>query len=66
LGSLDRPHTPIEERKAERELFFWTAFQVLKLIVTIALVVYIAVALIEGRVPGGNLLLRSVVGGSMI
>jgi hypothetical protein len=63
LGPPHRPHTPIEQRKAERELFFWTAFQALKLIVTVALVVYIVISLIEGELPGGDLLLRSL-GGS--
>lgn len=62
LGPSDRPHTPIEKRKAERELFFWTAFQALKLIVTVALVVYIVISLIDGELPGGGLLLRSLGG----
>jgi hypothetical protein len=33
-----RRHTSITQRKAERELFFWTAFKVLKLILAAAAV----------------------------
>ncbi|HYM54998.1 MAG TPA: hypothetical protein VES97_06525 [Solirubrobacteraceae bacterium] len=63
MSPPDRPHTPIEKRKAERELFFWTAFQALKLILTVALVLYTVISLIEGKLPGGDSLLRSL-GGS--
>jgi hypothetical protein len=55
------PHkarTPIEVRKAERELFFWTAHQTVKLVVLIALAVYVVVSLIQGEIPGRELLLR--------
>jgi len=49
---------PIEVRKAERELFFWTARQTLKLVVLAALTAYLLVSLLEGRLPGGELLAR--------
>jgi hypothetical protein len=51
---------PIEARRAERELFFWTARQTLKLVVLAALVIYLVVSLVEGRLPGSELLLRVV------
>ncbi len=53
-----RARQPIEVRKAERELFFWTAYQTLKLVILAALTAYLVVALFEGRVPGGELLVR--------
>jgi hypothetical protein len=53
-----RERQPVEARKAERELFFWTARQALKLVVLAALTVYLVVLLIEGRLPGGGALLR--------
>jgi hypothetical protein len=53
-----RAHQPIEARKAERELFFWTARQTLKLVIFTALTAYIVVSLAEGRLPGGELVLR--------
>jgi hypothetical protein len=51
---------PIEIRKAERELFFWTARQTLKLVIFAALTAYVVASLVEGRLPGGELLLRYV------
>jgi hypothetical protein len=59
LRPRPRPQTSVEKRKAERELFFWTAFAALKLVVAIALVVYLVVSLIEGGSPIPELLLRS-------
>jgi hypothetical protein len=55
-----RVRRPIEARRAERELFFWTARQTLKLVVLAALVIYLVVSLVEGRLPGSELLLRVV------
>jgi len=49
---------PIEVRKAERELFFWTARQALKLVIFAAVTAYVVVSLAEGRLPGGEMLLR--------
>jgi hypothetical protein len=46
----------VQARRAERELFFWTAWQVLKLVLFSALVVHVIVALVEGRAPAANLL----------
>jgi hypothetical protein len=53
-----RARQPIEVRKAERELFFWTAYQTLKLVILVALTAYVVASLVEGRLPGGELLLR--------
>jgi hypothetical protein len=53
-----RAHQPIEARRAERELFFWTARQTLKLVIFAALTAYLVVALAEGRLPGAQMLLR--------
>jgi hypothetical protein len=53
-----RKRAPIEVRRAERELFFWTARQAIKLVMLAAVAVYIVVSLIEGRIPGSELLLR--------
>ncbi|HSZ14884.1 MAG TPA: hypothetical protein VK790_12690 [Solirubrobacteraceae bacterium] len=53
-----RARQPIEIRKAERELFFWTARQALKLVILAALTAYVVVSLVEGRLPGAEVLLR--------
>jgi hypothetical protein len=58
VALLQRARTPIEVRKAERELFFWTAHQVLKLIALMALVAYLIVSLVQGQLPGTELLQR--------
>ena len=55
-----KPKSSVEARRAERELFFWTAHQGLRLVVLFALVLYSIVSLIEGHVPGLDLLLRSL------
>jgi hypothetical protein len=55
-----RARTPIEIRKAERELFFWTARETVKLIVLAALAVYVVISLIEGQLPGSDLLARAM------
>jgi hypothetical protein len=49
---------PIEARRAERELFFWTARQTLKLVIFAALTAYLVMSLAEGRLPGAQLLIR--------
>jgi hypothetical protein len=58
VALLRRARTPIEVRKAERELFFWTARQTLELVVLAALAAYVIVSLLEGRIPGSELLSR--------
>ncbi len=58
MALLRRARTPIEVRKAERELFFWTARQAIELVVLAALAAYVVVSLLEGRIPGGELLSR--------
>jgi hypothetical protein len=58
MASTHRARTPIEVRRAERELFFWTARQTLQLVVLAAVVVYVIVSLLRGHIPGSELLLR--------
>ncbi len=53
-----RARQPIEARRAERELFFWTARQTLKLVIFAALTAYLVVSLVEGHLPGTQTLLR--------
>jgi hypothetical protein len=55
---MERQTKPISDRRAERELFFWTAQQGLKLLVLAALSAYSIVSLIEGHLPGLELVLR--------
>jgi uncharacterized integral membrane protein len=55
-----KPKPPLNDRRAERELFFWTAQQSLKLVTCGAAVVYTLISMIEGHVPGLELLLRSL------
>lgn len=58
MGLARRAHTPIEVRRAERELFFWTARQIVKLVILAAFAAYVVVSLINGQLPGTGLLLR--------
>jgi hypothetical protein len=58
LASRYRERTPIEVRRAERELFFWTARQALKLVVLTAVCAYVVVSLVRGQIPGSEMLLR--------
>jgi hypothetical protein len=44
-----RTRRPLAARRAERELFFWTAREVLKLVVLTALTAYFVICLIDGR-----------------
>lgn len=51
MGSSNRiERAPIEERRAERELFFWTAAQVLALVLLTALTICLVVLVVEGRI----------------
>lgn len=59
MGLPHRARAPIEVRRAERELFFWTARQAIKLVLFAAVAVYVVVSLIEGQLPGGGLLMRA-------
>lgn len=61
---ITQVRSPIEKRRAERELFFWTAYETLALVrqiltvLAVAVVtVYVLVALVDGRLPGGETLL---------
>lgn len=58
MATRHRERTPIEVRRAERELFFWTARQALKLMVLTAVCAYMVVSLVRGHIPGSELLLR--------
>jgi hypothetical protein len=49
---------PLERRRAERELFFWTAFTTLRLVAATAIVVYLIFMLIEGKMPLQGLMSR--------
>ena len=42
---------PLDRRREERELFFWTAREALKLVVTIAFTIYLLVSLVTGHNP---------------
>jgi hypothetical protein len=55
----------IQERKEERELFFWTADKTLQtvrralgLVIFAAIAAYVVITLAKGQFPGGTLLLR--------
>jgi hypothetical protein len=58
VGLPNRTRTPIEVRRAERELFFWTARQTVKLVLFAALAAYVVVSLVRGQFPGVGLLVR--------
>jgi hypothetical protein len=58
VGLATKARAPIDVRRAERELFFWTARQTIKLVLFAAVAAYVVVSLIEGELPGGQLLLR--------
>lgn len=49
----------VQDRRAERELLFWTARQVLRLAVLIALTIHVVVAVARGELPGAVLLDRA-------
>lgn len=58
MALLHRARTPIEVRRAERELFFWTARQTIRLVVLAALAVYVVISLLRGQIPGSELLVH--------
>ena len=60
MGLPHRARTPIEVRRAERELFFWTARQTVKLVLFAALAAYVVISLVNGQLPGVGLLLRGL------
>jgi hypothetical protein len=50
-----RPRQPVrrlELRRAERELFFWTAREALKLVTWLVLAVYFLISIAHGRIAG--------------
>jgi hypothetical protein len=60
-----RPPASIAERRAERELFFWTAEKVfwaarqtLLIVMLAVLTAYFVVSLVEHELPGTEVLLR--------
>lgn len=57
---MTRLERPIAVRRAERELFFWTARQSLRLIWLVTATVYLVASLIEGRLPGTEVFVRMV------
>jgi hypothetical protein len=57
-GRSGHDRGPLERRRAERELFFWTAFTALRLVAATAIVVYLIVLLVEGHMPVQGLLSR--------
>ena len=67
LANFRRGHgrrPPLDRRRAERELFFWTARQWIKLAVSIVVLIsvtgYVVVALIHGQSPLGGWLSKLV------
>jgi hypothetical protein len=48
---LVKQQTSLEERRSERELFFWTAHQWIRLVVTVALAAYLIISLATGHDP---------------
>jgi hypothetical protein len=42
---------PLDQRREERELFFWTAREILKLVTAVALTIYLVVSLATGHDP---------------
>ena len=50
--------TSIEDRFAERALFFWTVREGLRVVLFAAVVVYVVVGMVEGLVPGVGVLGR--------
>lgn len=55
LDFRGRPHSSITQRRAERELFFWTAFEALKLILAAIAVLYLVVSLVTNAWTVGEL-----------
>jgi hypothetical protein len=42
---------PLDRRREERELFFWTAHEALKLVLAVTFTVYVVVSLVTGHGP---------------
>ena len=51
FGKQSAGRTSLEERRGERELFFWTAREILKLVLAVAGTVYLLVSLATGHDP---------------
>lgn len=62
MGPNTRQRVSIEVRRAERELFFWTAREALRLVILLATVTYFVVSLVDGRLPGAAQVLRAIGG----
>jgi hypothetical protein len=51
FGKQPAGRASLDQRRGERELFFWTAREALKLVVAAALTVYLLVSLATGHQP---------------
>jgi hypothetical protein len=51
FGKQSAGRAPLDQRRGERELFFWTAFKCVQLVVAVALAVYLIVSLATGHDP---------------
>jgi hypothetical protein len=51
LGKPPAGRAPLDQRRGERELFFWTAREVLKLVAAVAFTIYLLVSLVTGHDP---------------
>jgi hypothetical protein len=51
LGKQPAGRTPLAQRWGERRLFFWTAFNMVKLVVAVTLAVDLIVCLMSGHYP---------------
>ena len=58
--SKNRASKSLKSRRDERELFFWTAHEAVQLLALVVVTAYLLVALIEGRLHGIELLVRSL------
>jgi hypothetical protein len=58
--SKKRAPKSLKSRHDERELFFWTAHEAIQLVALVVVTAYLVVALIEGRLHGIELLVRSL------
>lgn len=51
FGKQSTGRAPLDRRWEEREFFFWTAREAIKLVVALALAVYLIVSLATGHDP---------------
>jgi hypothetical protein len=58
LRSPDDRQRAIDRRWKERRMFFWTVRQTLLCVALVALTVHFVVSLLQGELPGADLLLR--------